>query len=161
MRRLKELDVFEGMPLFCGTQKPYFQTFSRGKGKVIVAGFFPAISYIATSERADGADHSTLTFNPAHRDWMRKVLAEGGISPRVTTDNYRVEANWIQSPRADLVALSNWTGCEQTVTLELARAPAYRNVSSVTGKILSTETNGGTLRIQVTVLAGDWLQLER
>lgn len=161
MRRLKELDVFQEMPLFCGTQKPLFQTFPCNKGKVIAVGFFPAISYIATSERAEDADHSTLEFNPAHREWMRKVLAKGGLSPRLTTDNYRVEANWIQSPGADLVALSNWTGCEQTVTLELGRAPAYRDVSSVTGKVLSVVTNDGTLRIQVTVRAGDWLQLER
>jgi hypothetical protein len=161
MRRLQELDTFEGMPLFCGTQQPYQQTFLAGKGKVIAVGFFPAISYIATSERPDGADHSTLDFRPAHRDWMRKVLAAGGISPRLSTDNYRVEANWLRSPRADLIALSNWTGCEQTITLELAGAPAYRAITAVAGQGLASERKDAALRVRVTIAAGDWILLER
>ncbi len=129
------------------------------QGKVIAAGFFPAISYIATSERPAGADYSTLDFQPAHRQWMRKVLEEGGVRPRLATDNYHVEANWIQSPEADLVALSNWTGCEQTITLELARPPAYREIRAIAGKILSKEPGGGALRLRVTCAAGDWILL--
>lgn len=159
MRRLKELDRFEGIPLFCGTQKPYWQTVPAGRGKVIAAGFFPAISYIATSERPAGADYSTLDFQAVHRQWMRKVLEEGGVRPRLATDNYRVEANWIQSPEADLVALSNWTGCEQTITLELARPPAYREIRAIAGKILSKEPGGEALRLRVTCAAGDWILL--
>ena len=123
--------------------------------------FFPAISYIATSQRAEGADHSTLDFEAAHRDWMQKVLAQGKIRPRLRTDNYRVEANLIQSGDADIIALSNWTGQEQTITLELDDAPGYRQVSSVTGKIRSKETKDGTLRLQVTFAAGDFIQLKR
>ena len=160
MRRLPELDVFQGMKLFCGAQKPYWQTVPVGRGKVIVVGFFPAISYIATSERPDGADHSTLDFQAAHRNWTQEVLAEGNIQPRLRTDNYRVEANWIQSPKADILAISNWTGQEQTVVLELDNAPAYREISSVTGKILSKEVADQTLRVQVTVAAGDLIQLQ-
>ena len=161
MRRLKELDVFQGIKLFCGTQKPYWQVQPAGKGKAVVAGFFPAISYIATSERAEGADYSTLDFNAAHREWMRQVLAAGGIQPRLRTDHYRVEANWIQAPEADVLALSNWTGREQTVALELDSAPAYREISSITGKLLSTGTANGTLRLQVTLAAGDLIRLKR
>ena len=132
---------------------------NRGRGKVIAAGFFPAISYIATSERPAGADYSTLDFQAVHRQWMRKVLEEGGVRPRLATDNYRVEANWIQSPEADLVALSNWTGCEQTITLELARPPAYREIRAIAGKILSKEPGGEALRLRVTCAAGDWILL--
>ena len=160
MRRLKELDVFEGIKLFCGTQKPYWQTFPAGSGRAIVVGFFPAISYIGTSERAAGADHSTLDFDAAHRDWMQKVLAAGNIHPRLRTDNYRVEANWIQSPDADIIAISNWTGRKQTIALELDNAPAYSEILSVTGKILSKETKDRTLRVQVTSAVGDFIQLK-
>ena len=124
-------------------------------------GFFPAISYIGTSERAAGADHSTLDFDAAHRAWMQEVLAQGKIRPRLRTDNYRVEANWIQSPDADLIALSNWTGQEQTIAVELDNVPAYREISSVTGKLLSQETKDGTLRVQVTFAAGDLIRLTK
>lgn len=161
MRHLKELEVFEGIKLFCGTQTPRWQTFSAGRGQVIVVGFFPAISYIATSQRSEGAQHSTLDFDAAPRAWMEKVLAQGKIKPRLRTDNYRVEANWIQSREADVLALSNWTGQEQTITLELDDAPAYREVSSITGKILSKETNDGTLRLRVAIAAGDFIELKR
>ncbi len=161
MLKLKELNVFEGIRLLCGTQKPFFQVLPAGKGKIILAGFFPAISYIATSVRAKGADHSTLDFEPAHRDWMRKVLAHGGIKPRLRTDNYRVEANWIQSKEADIIVLSNWTGIEQTVTFELDDVPAYSSVSSITGKTLSVETKKGFLRVKVLLEAGDLILLKR
>lgn len=160
MPRLKELDTHEGIPLFCGMQKPYWRTVSAGRGKIVAVGFFPAISYIATSERAAEAEHSTLDFKDAHRGWMRKVLAEGGIRPRLVTDNYRVEANWIQSPGADLIALSNWTGREQTVNLELAGAPAYREITSIAGKVLSKDATGGALRLRTTCAAGDWILLK-
>jgi hypothetical protein len=160
MPHLKELDVLEGMKLLCGTQKPYYQAVPVGKGKAIVVGFFPAIGYIAASQRPASADYSTLDFDAAHRHWMQKVLAEGAIRPRLRTDNYRVEANWIQSPDTDVLALSNWTGQEQTVAVELDRAPAYREISSVTGKILSKETKDGTLRLQVTCAAGDYIALK-
>ncbi len=161
MRSLKELDVFEGMRLLCGTQKPYCQTVSAGKGKVILVGFFPGISYIAGSQRPEGADHSTLEFAAEHRNWLHKVLVESGIAPRLTTDNYRIEANWIESPRADLIALSNWTGSPQTVVVELHNAPAYRNVASITGTSTSIDRQGDTLRVKTTIGAGDWLRLER
>ncbi len=160
MPRLKELDVFEGIKLFCGTQKPLWQIVPAGRGKVVVVGFFPAISYIATSKRPTGADYSTLDFAAAHRDWMLKVLATGNIQPRLRTDNYRVEANWIQSPDADILALSNWTGHEQTIVIELDGAPACRAVSSVAGRIASKETTDETLRIQLSLAAGDLIELE-
>ena len=160
MRGLKELDVYEGMKLVCGMQTPREQTAVVGKGRVISVGFFPAISYIATSERPVGADYSTLDFAPAHRQWMRKVLAIGGIQPRLRTDNHRVEANWIQSTAADVLAISNWTGSEQTVAIELDRAPAYRQIKAVTGKFLSQETTGGTLQLRLTLAAGDFIQLK-
>lgn len=158
-RRLKTLDVFEGIQLYCGTQSPRWKTYSAGKGKVVVVGFFPALSYIGTSERPAGADYSTLDFSAAHRTWMLKVLAQAGIKPRLRTDDYRVEANWIQSRHADILALSNWTGEERAVTLELDDAPAYREVSSITGKILSKETTDGTLRLRIAVAAGDLIEL--
>lgn len=161
MRRLRTLDVYEGIKLFCGTQDPYFQTFPAGRGKVIVIGFFPAISYIAMSERAAGAEHSTLDFDAAHRAWMQKVLAAGNIQLRLRTDNYRVEANWIQSPDADLIAICNWTGHEQTIVVELDNAPAYREIASVTGKIVSRGDTDRTLRVQLSVAAGDIIQLKK
>ena len=102
-----------------------------------------------------------LDFEEAHRAWMRQILSAGTITPRLRTDNYRVEANWLQSPGADILALSNWTGCEQTVNLELDNAPAYREISSVTGKLLSKETQGNTLRLRVVVAAGDLIRLQR
>ena len=160
MPRLKPLDVFEGMKLFCGTHEPRWQISPFGKGKVIVAGFFPAISYIATSVRPEGADYSTLDFQAAHRDWMQRVLAAGHIRPRLRTDDYRVQANWIQSPGADIIALSNWTGQEQTIVIELDDAPAYREISSVTGEVISRGTRNGTLQIRSSLAAGDLLRLQ-
>lgn len=144
MRRLKAFGDYEGMKLLSGTQEPRFQTFAAGGGKVMFVGFFPAISYIATSERSEGAEYSALDFEAAHRDWMQKILAAGNIQPRLRTDNHRVEANLIESSDADLIAISNWTGHEQTIVVELENAPAYREVASVTGKILSRENKDGT-----------------
>lgn len=161
MRSLKTLGVYEGIKQFCGVQAPNSQTFATGKGKVIVVGFFPAISYIATSERAAGAEYSTLDFDAAHRDWMQKVLALASIQPRLRTDNYRVEANWLKSPRADLIAISNWTGQAQTIVVELDHAATYREIATVTSNIAAMEETDGTLRIQLNVAAGELIQLKK
>lgn len=77
-----------------------------------------------------------------------------------TDTNYRVEANWIQSRDADILALSNWTGKEQTIALELENAPAYGEISPVAGKILSKETKDGTLRVRAAFAAGDFILLK-
>ncbi|MHB8900326.1 MAG: hypothetical protein ACYC6Y_16370 [Thermoguttaceae bacterium] len=161
MPRLESLGDFRGMKLLCGTQQPFQQTVPCDKGKFIVVGFFPAISYIATSTRPDGADYSTLDFESAHREWIEEILAAAGVRPRLRTDNYRVEANWIRSPEADILALSNWTGQEQTVTLQLDDAPACREISSVMGGIISQETRHGTLQVRLRLAAGDFIQLQR
>ncbi len=161
MRKLKTLGEYEGIKQFCGTQDPTFQTFLVGKGKVIVVGFFPAISYIATSERPAGADHSTLDFDAAHRDWMQTILAAGNIRPRLRTDNYRVEANWLQSPEADLIAISNWTGREQSIVVELDNAADYREITAAEGKIVSSKGSDGALRLQLSVATGDLIRLKK
>jgi hypothetical protein len=40
------------------------------------------------------------------------------------------------SPDADLIAISNWTGHEQMIVVKLDNASAYREIASVTGKIV-------------------------
>jgi hypothetical protein len=161
MLKLKPLAEHRGMKLFCGTQQPLERTVPAGRGKIILSGFFPAVGYIATSKRPEGADFSTLDFEAAHRAWLASVLAEGGVRPRLRSDTYRVEANLIESPSSDVLALSNWTGAEQTVVLELDRAPDYRAITPVTGRLLAQERTGETLRLKLAVAAGDLIELKR
>ena len=120
MRHLKELDVFEGIKLVLRDAEALVADVPRPAR----AGSSSSDSFrrSATLGRPSGPKVRTIrrwtSTRPSH--WMQKVLAAGNIRPRLRTDNYRVEANWIQSPDADIIALptgrdmsrrlpSNWT----------------------------------------------------
>ncbi len=137
MLNLKPLGSYQGMPLLCGTNAPLQQVTTADRGRVVQTGFFPGISYIATSKRPDASEYSVLDFEAAHRAWMTAFLTANGIKPRVRVTPYNVEVNLLESPEADVLAVSNWSGRRATVTVEVDNAPTYRAVVPVTGKRVS------------------------
>ena len=80
MLNLKPLGEHAGIPLLCATNAPLEQTLAVDKGRVVQTGFFPGISYIATSKRPDAAEYSVLDFEAAHRNWMTAFWNSLGIA---------------------------------------------------------------------------------
>lgn len=161
MRQLKPLGEHRGMPLLCGTNAPLEKVAASGRGKVVLTGFFPGISYIATSKRPDESEYSALDFEEAHRNWMTEVLTANGVKPRVRVTPYNVEVNLLESPEADVLAVSNWTGKKALVTVEVDRAPGYRAVEPVTSRLVEHAVRQEKLRLTLEVGAGDLVRLAR
>jgi hypothetical protein len=161
MLNLKPLGEHAGIPLLCATNAPLEQTLAVDKGRVVQTGFFPGISYIATSERPDKDEFSVLDFEAAHRDRMTALLGKIGVRPRVRVTPYNIEVNLLESEEADVLAVSNWSGRRSTVTIEVDQTPAYRAVEPVAGRLVGQGTAEQTLRLVLEVEAGDLVRLVR
>ncbi len=161
MLRLKPLGEHHGMPLLCGTNAPLEHVTAADRGRVVLTGFFPGISYIATSKRPDATEYSALDFEAAHRVWMATLLAASGVRPRVRVSPYNVEVNLLESPEADVLAVSNWIGKKAVVTVEVDRAPGYRAVEPVVGRLIAQTVRQQTLCLTLEVGAGDLVRLVR
>jgi len=161
MPRLKPLGEYRGMPLLCGTNAPLEHAVAAGRGRIVQTGFFPGISYIATSKRPDAAEYSVLDFEAAHRNWMTAFLGTLDVRPRIRVTPYNIEVNLLESAEADVLAVSNWSGKRATVSIEIDRAPAYRAVEPVAGRLIEKSITQQTLRLVLEVDAGDLVRLAR
>ena len=172
MRSLKELDRVEtetgsGVKIVCTKQGEPIQTREAGRGKVVLVGFFPGVSYFNEANKVENDEiYSVLDFPKPVRDFMGKILAGAAVESRLSTDNYRIEANLLESPEADLIVLSNWTGRPQTVTVCLKAPAKTGSIRSITGDLIKGEVvkSGAvvpdSLLITVRIGAGDIIELK-
>ena len=159
MVRLKNLQEGAKPAVLAGWQAPRDQDIRVGQGRVIFSGFFPGISYIGTSTQEKEQEiYSVRDFLPEYRDYISAL--DLPVTPRLTTDNYRIEANLLESPNADVLVLSNWTGEPQTVKLTLNNPPAYRQIECST-EILQKEQTGNQLHVTLKMAAGAFVKCEK
>lgn len=159
MPRLKKLGEYAGMPLSSGVQEPMYQIVKYGKGQIIIIGFFPGISYIGNAHPIKGMSYSILNFPQAHRFFIKSLPFP--VRPRLTTDNYRVEANLLESPVADLIVLSNWTGKENTVKVTFGTEEKYKSISASGVRILKQTQNNGKLDLTVRTGPGGYIKCKK
>lgn len=152
MPKLEKLGEYASMDIVSGSQEPLAQEIKYGKGKIILCGFFPAISYIGRARKVENATYSILDYPEAHRKYF-----SGFLRPRLQTDHYLVESNLLEGPAADLLVFSNWTGKEQTVTVVLQASGRYSRVFAAGGKLIGYEQKNNTLTATVQTGAGGYL----
>ena len=152
-----------GMPIYVGYQEPYMKAFSSGKGKVLFSGFFPGMSYIASSRNLPERGYSARAFDPAYRDYIKSLNLP--VQPRLSTSHPLVEASLIESPEADVITLSNWTGeplANVTVTLRTAPASGATQVFGKGASLGNSNRSGDTLTLDVKNLdAGGYILLPK
>ena len=117
--KCKELDRYEGMRVIVGSSKPYFEERNEGRGRILASGFFPGLDYWG-SATVNTNRFNMLEYESAHRAFMKKVIA--GIPLRCETSNPLVELHLLEGPKADVLALVNWTGARTDVRYTV-RAP--------------------------------------
>ena len=103
--------------------------------------------------------YSILDFPEAHRNFIGTLPLP--VKPRLTTDNPRMEANLLESPSADLVVLSNWTGKENTVKMTLVTKEKYKKISASGADILNQTQNNGRLDLTVRTGPGGYIRCEK
>ncbi len=166
MRTLKSLGEFEGIPIVCAQQGEPFAVKKVEKGKLLLVGFFPGISSLGSAENVlDDATQeaipSVLKFPEAPRDFMKKVWAETGRTQRISCSNSDVEVRFLESPKEDVLAISNWTGREQTVQIVLNTQTPYLSARSITGTLTNWECSEGKCKFELTLKAGDYVLLKK
>ena len=178
----KPVKETDGVPFYVGYQEPFNKAFTCGRGKVLFSGFFPGLSHIASSKKADPSIrptaaeaapdtnimaagekcYSARTFEPTYRDYIKGLNLP--VQPRLCASDPLIEANLIESPRADVIALSNWTGAPQTVTVTLNAAPQYddRNIALIGATKLDLKRErGNALTVKLTLNAGGYILLPK
>ena len=93
--KLKVAEVFREMPVIAGMQKPFYRETALGKGKIIYCGFFPGLSYQYSAKKTPDTPYSIWDYPEAHRNFIKALPL--GITPRIKTDNYRVEAGLLEA----------------------------------------------------------------
>ena len=83
------------------------------------------------------------------------------MRPRIRVTPYNVEVNLLESPEADVLAVSNWTGKRAVVTVEVDRTPGYRAVEPVTGRLVEQSVRQQALCLTLEVGVGDLVRLVR
>lgn len=161
LRLRKPVKQIGDMPVFVGHQAPYKTVFNSGKGKIIFSGFFPGLSYIASSKQISPDIYSACTFEPVYRDYIKSIALPA--QPRIFTDNPLVETGLIESPDADVAVLSNWTGEQQTVTVTLRQAQRTNAaaVKVVGGTKFRAALENGVLSVKLNVRAGCYILLPK
>lgn len=116
--KLKAAEYFQTMPVIGAMQKPYLREVKLGKGKIILCGFFPGLSYQYASTKVENMPYSIRNYPEAHRKFIKSLPL--GIVPRIACSNYQVEAGLLENGKDQLIVLSNWSGkpCEVEVILD-------------------------------------------
>ena len=117
MARVKSVGKIGNADARFGHQKPFNAIHKIGKGQIIASGFFAGLSYQAGSKKANTPLYSVRDYPAAYREYIASLPLP--VKPRLTTDNYLVEAALIESPKGKVIVLSNWSGKPLTVTVTL------------------------------------------
>ena len=156
MTKLKPLAVYQGVPLTVGIQNPLTQYRKFGKGTIISWGFFPGISYIGQGKQIADAPRSLLNFPEAHRNSIKN--AKLPVKPRIVSDNYLIETGLLESKKADIIVISNWSGKQIKTELTLNDVPAYRKLNASGIKLLNSRRENGKLILTLSVPAGGCIE---
>lgn len=145
-----------------------------GRGRIISAGFLPALSYIRTAliarEEACNGSPAQPQLERSYNPWafsgdIREVLlspakAFGGV-PQLTCNIPLVDAVYLPCEQGVLIALANYTlePIEQ-VTLSLTNLNFITKVESIHhGELPVQRSADGVLQISLPLDASDWLKV--
>ncbi len=132
--KLADSTVSDTIEVVCGFQKmknirpsetiavfsdgsPAIAMKTKGRGKIIVSGFFPGIAYMKSAVIANRQKQKDQFYSdcpPSYPEIIRTVFSRilSGIDYKisVSADNYLVEANLLEGRKAKIITISNWSG---------------------------------------------------
>jgi hypothetical protein len=144
-----------------------------GQGRIISAGFLPALAYIRSAlairakleQAAPDTPRLTSSYNPwdfssGLRERILLAARDGGAPP-LTCDTPLVDAVYLPCTQGVLVALANYTlEPIERLTLNVAGLGSVKTVDSVHRGALPFEQSGEDgVRISLPLDASDWLMI--
>lgn len=146
-----------------------------GRGRVVYLGWFPGTSYMRlaslpliqqlvrrTDHTPPPATDSSTAFPAALRDAFRARLAGLAATPPVRVSHPLVEGCLLERPGgAAVLALANWTGAAQTVSVAVDLSFACAAPRAVAARLAGVTRRGRTLAFTLTVGPGDFVLLPK
>lgn len=131
---------------------------TKGRGKIIMSGFFPGIAYMRAAVMANRQRESSVFQSdcppvyPANiREMFIKIISGINYNPPVVSSDYLVEANFLESKNAKIITISNWSG-KPVENLKLTiNQPLKTKPISTESSIKSVETKGKQTIIRVNL----------
>ncbi len=133
----------------------------HGKGTVTMFGFLPGTAYVAGAKHEGsvvaGSERffSCTSYPEGPRGMMEKLINGKKL---ISSDNYLVEANVLQSANNLLIAVANWNGKPVTVNITV---DGIYSVKSVKKGTLSVVNEQDKTVIKLSVEAGDILYCQK
>ena len=114
LQKMKNVSGSETMAVF-SDGSPACVMKRAGKGRIVISGFFPGLAYMKSAvvaNRQKKQDASMSDCPPEYPGETRKMFEKivAGIDKPVSTNNYLVEANLLETKDAFIITLSNWKG---------------------------------------------------
>lgn len=124
---------------------------SYGKGKIIVCGFMPGLAYIRTQTPVKNSFHSNRLYPPQGRAVMKTILDRGKVPQRIDSGHPLVEAMLIESPKGDVIILSNWSPESPDLKIQVNSPWIYKEAVGVPFPVVKQENQGGfSLSLRMT-----------
>lgn len=153
---------------------PCASVIEHGKGRIVSMGFFAGLSYVREGcipmsldrqkRRAEGKP--LHTWNPRsypaeYREFFRALLTPIAWKPPVAISHPLVEGSLLAGPKAYVLALSNWSGDLQKITVSATLPGKLGKPSAVIHSVKDVSVKGHTVRFTMNVERGDFIVIPR
>ena len=124
-------------------------------------GAVPTALDESAGNSAAGRIYSVRDYPAVYRDYIAGLNLP--VKPRLATDNYRIAANLLEAPGADVIVLSNWTGEPATTRVVLEADADYREarIFGAGAGIIERGFEGGRFSVTARVGAGAFVVCEK
>ena len=145
-----------------------------GNGRILFMGFFAGISYAREAcipmsaervkLRAEGKPRVTWdppSYPEEYRALFRKLLQPLAWKPPIEISNCLVEGSILAGPKAYVLALANWSGDPQKITVSATLPGKLGKPSSVINPLSDVKMEDDTVRFSMNVGKGDFIVIPR
>ena len=131
-----------------------------GKGAVLRFAFMPGLGYVKAAD--PGPNRLTVGYRSEHRAIVTAGLKLAGIEPRLALSEPLVEAQLLEGPQADVLAMANWCGRDiPSLKVTIDNGRRYASAESVSSGPLGLTPQGDGLVLTLPLGATDVVVLRR
>ncbi|MCX7705776.1 MAG: hypothetical protein N2115_05910 [bacterium] len=148
VQKMKGINPSEAIVLF-SDGSPAMAVKTKGRGKIIISGFFPGIAYMryaVIANRQKQKDVYASDCPPEYHEVIRKLFSKiiSGVDyiPPVLSSNYLVETNLLEGKNEKVITISNWSGKPVEGMKITINQPIKGNLVSIENSIKSVQRKG-------------------
>ena len=138
-----------------------------GTGSIVSLGFLPALSYLREAilkdrvlkkDKKKRRFYSCRWYPEGERSLIKKIVSTVGVTPKISTSNYLVDASVLESSKYVVIALANWTGEPlKNLRVELRGFNAFKSARNVAGESLKLSAENNSVSFNIDLSEGDFI----